>query len=55
MSVDDKEWGIERETTFAFCQFMTISGHFVTNYIHKYFSQNLSADGHFERLNMSKS
>ena len=47
-----KEWRLKKETTFAFGQFTTISGHFFCQ-IHKYLSQYLSSDGHFEGLNMS--
>ena len=31
-SIQVKEWGLEKETTFAFGQFTTISGHFLANY-----------------------
>jgi hypothetical protein len=42
-----KDWPLKKQTTFAFGQFTTISGHFFpTAYI--YISQNLGADGHFE-------
>ena len=49
---DSKEWRLKKETTFAFGQFTTISGHFFCQ-LHKYLPQYLSSDGHFEGLNMS--
>ena len=30
---DAKDWELEKETTFAFGQFKTISGHFFANFI----------------------
>ena len=50
-----KDWILKKQTTFAFGQFTTISGRFFANYIHKYLSQNLGSDGHFEEVNVSKS
>ena len=32
-NVKYKEWRLKKETTFAFGQFTTISGHFFANYI----------------------
>ena len=49
-----KVWELEKDTTFTFGHFTTISVHFLVNYIF-IFSQKLSADGHFEGLNVSKS
>ena len=43
-----------KDTTFEFGYFMTISGHFFWQ-LHKYLSQNLGFDGHFEVLNKFKS
>jgi hypothetical protein len=42
------------DTTSAFGDFTNIHGHFFCQ-LHRYLSQNLGADGHFEMLNKSKS
>ena len=43
-----------KDTTFAFGNFTTIYGHFFCQ-LHRYLSQNVGADSHFEVLNKSKS
>ena len=49
-----KDWRLKKETTFAFGHFMTISGHFITNYI-TIFHKKCGSDGHFEGLNNPQS